>query len=218
MKILLADDHPLFREGVRHVLAQLAHSVQILDAHDYPRLFSLAAAHPDLDLALADLNMPGMAGHEGIVRFRDCFPCIPLVVLTASESHADAQQALASGAMGFIRKSLSSQNILDALRRVLGGEIYVAPGMPGAELPGHAGAETAPAAGKLLTARQLEVLRLLLQGRSNKAIAGELQVSEGTIKIHVTCIFRALKVSSRMEAYLAARQLGLLEDAVPPPV
>lgn len=211
MKILLADDHPLFREGVRHVLAQLGKAVEILDAYDYPSLFSQAFAHPDLCLALADLNMPGMPGHDGIARFRNRFPGIPLVVLTASESHSDARHALSAGALGFIQKSSSSQTMLDALKRVLNGEIYFPPclGFGNCHDAPEAGAPLKQQAGVHLTTRQLEVLKLLLQGKSNKAIARELNLSEGTVKIHVAGVFRVLNASNRVEASIAARQLGL---------
>lgn len=214
MKILLADDHPLFREGVRHVLAQLGDAVEIVDAHDYPSLFSLAASHPDLDLALADLNMPGLPGHEGITQFRHRFPGIPLVVLTASESLSDARLALSAGALGFIQKSSPSQVMLGALNRVLNGEVYVPPCLAQGDCAGPTETESAPTpTGTHLTSRQLQVLKLLLQGKPNKVIARELTLSEGTVKIHVAGVFRVLNVTNRVEASIAARQLRLDVDA-----
>lgn len=214
MKILLADDHPLFREGVRHVLNQLGDAVEILDAHDYPSLFSQADSHPDLDLALADLNMPGLPGQDGITQFRHRFPGIPLVVLTASESRSDARHALSVGALGFIQKSTPSQVMLDALNRVLNGEVYVPPCLEHGDCnnliePGG----TLTHNGIHLTSRQLQVLRLLLQGQPNKVIARNLNLSEGTVKIHVAGAFRALNVTNRVGASIAARQLGLDVDA-----
>lgn len=125
MKTLLADDHPLMREGVRQVLAQLESSVEIIDAHDYPSLFAQTALHADLDLALVDLNMPGLVGMQGITQFRQLFPDIPLVVLSASESPHDIRNALEAGALGYIPKAASTLAMLDALRRVLAGDIYV---------------------------------------------------------------------------------------------
>jgi CheY-like chemotaxis protein len=108
MKTLLADDHPLMREGVRQVLAQLEPPVEIIDAHDYPSLFAQTALHGDLDLALVDLNMPGFVGMQGITRFRNRFPDIPLVVLSASESPHDIRSALEAGALGYIPKAAST--------------------------------------------------------------------------------------------------------------
>jgi DNA-binding NarL/FixJ family response regulator len=210
MKILLADDHPLFREGVKHVLMQLGERVGIVDAHDYPSLFAQAAAHPDLDLVLADLYMPGMGGHEGIAEFRNQFPDTPLVIMTASESRADARRALASGALGYVLKSSPSHVMLDALIRVLDGGIYVPLIMEGDEQTDDP-ISVMPLSkqGIRLTTRQLEVLKLLLQGKPNKIIARELDLSEGTVKIHVAAIFRALGVTNRTEAAVAAQRFDL---------
>lgn len=210
MKILLADDHPLFREGVKHVLMLLGEEVEIVDAHDYPTLFAEAAANPDLDLVLADLYMPGMGGHEGIAEFRDQFPDTPLVIMTASESRADARRALASGALGYVMKSSPSQEMLDALIRVLDGGIYIPPLLEGDEQSdGPFSLMPLSSQGIRLTHRQLEVFKLLLQGKTNKTIARELELSEGTVKIHVAAIFKALGVSNRTEAAIAAQRFGL---------
>lgn len=210
MKILLADDHPLFREGVKHVLLQLGQRVHIVDAHDYPSLFAEAAAHTDLDLVLADLYMPGMGGHEGIAEFRNQFPDTPLVIMTASESRADARRAMASGALGYVLKSSPSQVMLDALIRVLDGGIYVPPILDGDEQADDTlSLMPLSSQGIRLTSRQLEVLKLLLQGSPNKIIARELDLSEGTVKIHVAAIFRALGVTNRTEAAVAAQRFGL---------
>ncbi|HYP67693.1 MAG TPA: response regulator transcription factor [Thiobacillaceae bacterium] len=210
MKILLADDHPLFREGVKQVLCQLGAQATIVDAHDYPSLFVQAGIHPDLDLALIDLNMPGSPGHQGIREFRRRFPDIPLVILSASESVQDIEQSLNAGALGYVLKSSSSSVILQALQRVLSGGIY----MP--DLINQSGPDVrlspAPSASQpdvALTTRQMEVLRGLLQGLPNKSIARRLDLTEGTVKIHVAAIFRALNVNNRTEAVIAARQFGL---------
>jgi DNA-binding NarL/FixJ family response regulator len=210
MKILLADDHPLFREGVKHVLMQLDEQVSIVDAHDYPSLFAEAAAHPELDLVLADLYMPGMGGHEGIAEFRNQFPDTPLVIMTASESRSDARRAMASGALGYVLKSSPSQVMLNALNRVLDGDIYVPPILEGDEQADDpVSLMPFSSQGIRLTHRQLEVLKLLLQGKPNKIIARELDLSEGTVKIHVAAIFRALGVTNRTEAAVAAQRFEL---------
>lgn len=210
MKTLLADDHPLMREGVRQVLAQLEPPVEIIDAHDYPSLFAQTALHPDLDLALVDLNMPGFVGVQGIAQFRSRFPDIPLVVLSASDSPHDIRSTLEAGALGYIPKAASSAEMLAALRRVLAGDLYV----PACLDDGHAGLHTvAPADFAALqhsglTARQLEVARLLAHGCANKAIAGMLAMSEGTVKVHIAAIFRAFNVTNRTEAVLAIQRLS----------
>jgi DNA-binding NarL/FixJ family response regulator len=209
MKTLLADDHPLMREGVRQVLAQLDADVEIVDAHDYPSLFAQTMLHPDLDLALVDLNMPGFVGTRGIARFRDNFPDIPLVVLSASESAQDIRDTLEAGALGYIPKAASSEAILSALRQVLAGDVYVPSCLDeragGLQPIAPADFEALRHSG--LTARQLEVAALLLQGWANKAIAGTLGLSEATVKVHIAAIFRALDVSNRTEAVLAIQRL-----------
>ena len=209
MKTLLADDHPLMREGVRQVLSQLEPPVEIIDAHDYPSLFAQTALHADLDLALVDLNMPGFVGMQGITQYRSRFPDIPVVVLSASESPHDIRNALEAGALGYIPKAASTAVMLAALRQVLAGDIYV----PACLGDSHTGLHTvAPADFEALqhsglTARQLEVARLLAQGCANNAIAGMLAMSESTVKVHIAAIFRALDVSNRTEAVLAIQRL-----------
>ena len=207
MKTLLADDHPLMREGVRQVLAQLEPPVEIIDAHDYPSLFAQTAAHADLDLAVVDLNMPGFVGMQGITQFRSRFPDIPLVVLSASESPHDIRSALEAGALGYIPKATSTAVMLSALRQVLSGDLYTPTclGDSGLHAPAPADFEDLLQSG--LTARQLEVARLLAQGCANKAIAGMLSMSESTVKVHIAAIFRAFKVSNRTEAVLAIQRL-----------
>jgi DNA-binding NarL/FixJ family response regulator len=209
MKTLLADDHPLMREGVRQVLSQLEPSVEIVDAHDYPSLFAQTAQHPDLDLALVDLNMPGFVGVQGIAHFRSRFPDVPLVVLSASESPHDIRSTLEVGALGYIPKAASSTEMLAALRGVLAGDVYVPPCLGGAVGPRTpAPADFAALQHSGLTARQLEVARLLAQGCANKAIAGMLAMSEGTVKVHIAAIFRAFNVTNRTAAVLAIQGLS----------
>jgi DNA-binding NarL/FixJ family response regulator len=209
MKTLLADDHPLMREGVRQVLSQLTPSVEIIDAHDYPSLFAQAALHADLDLALVDLNMPGFAGMQGITQFRSRFPDIPLVVLSASESVHDMRSALEAGALGFIPKAASTAVMLAALRQVLAGDLYVPASLGDNPSGPHPSAPATFAALQHsgLTARQLEVARLLAQGCANKAIAGMLAMSESTVKVHIAAIFRAFGVTNRTEAVLEIQRL-----------
>lgn len=209
MKTLLADDHPLMREGIRQVLTQLEPALEIIDAHDYPSLFSQTRTHSDLDLALVDLNMPGFVGMQGITLFRSEFPDIPLVVLSASESAHDIRSALEAGALGYIPKAASTEVMLAALRQVLAGDIY----LPACLDDSHGGLHVvAPDDFKALqnsglTARQFEVARLLVQGFSNKSIGGMLAMSEGTVKVHVAAIFRAFNVSNRTEAVLEIQRL-----------
>jgi DNA-binding NarL/FixJ family response regulator len=206
VKVLLADDHPLFREGVKPVLQKLDPGLEIIEAIDYPSAFATMHQVREVDLALIDLYMPGMSGVEGVIRFRAAFPGIPLVVLSASELAEDIQRLLAAGALGYVTKSSPSEVILGALRLVLAGGVYVPPSLLEHHLPEHETARASP-----LTSRQLEVLRELVKGQSNKQIATALEVTEGTVKIHLAAIFRILKVNNRTEAVLVAQKMGLQE-------
>ncbi len=209
MRILFADDHPLFREGVKPLLLKLADHVEIIEAKDYPAAFEAARRYGDFDLALLDLNMPGMNGSDAIGRFRAAYPRIPIAVLSAADEREGIQRLLAKGALGYICKSSPSDVILSALRLILAGGVYIPPEL----LDDAAGTDRfmIPELGRQesLTRRQVEVLRELAKGLNNKQIAQNLQVTEGTIKIHMATIFRLLNVSSRTEALLLAQKMGL---------
>lgn len=207
MKILLADDHPLFREGVKPVLLKLDRRVTLIEAHDYPSAFAAMHKAKEVDLALLDLYMPGMSGLDGVTRFRAAFPDIPVVVLSASELVEDIQKLLAAGALGYITKASPSDVILEALQQVLAGGIYVPPSL--IELPAEEEASRPINTSQALTSRQLQVLREMAKGLSNRQIGEVLQVTEGTIKLHVTSIFRLLRVNNRTEAVLVIQKMGL---------
>lgn len=208
MKVLLADDHPLFREGVKPVLQKLDPDLELIEATDYPSAFAAMHRVGEVDLALIDLYMPGMSGVDGVIRFRAGFPGTPLVVLSASELAEDIHRLLAAGALGYVTKSSPSEVILSALRLVLAGGVYVPPSLLDNNVAEFGTLRTTP-----LTTRQIEVLRELVKGQSNKQIATELEVTEGTVKIHLAAIFRILKVNNRTEAVLMAQKMGFDESA-----
>jgi DNA-binding NarL/FixJ family response regulator len=213
VKILIADDHALFRDGLRYMLAGLADEVTILEAKDSTEALATVGATPDLDLVLLDLAMPGMDGLAGLRALRGRRPALPVVILSASEEPVDVRRAIESGAMGFIPKASSSAVMLGALRLVLSGGVYVPPAYLERSRAGTTPI-TAPSADTLgLTPRQHDVLRLLGQGQSNKEIARVLGLAEGTVKLHISAILRALGVSNRTRAVVAAaRLLGLAAD------
>ena len=197
MNVLIADDHPLVRDALARTVQQLAADVQVREAGDLDGLLRLAA-QGDADLALVDLNMPGMDGVAGLRRLRAAAPTLPVVVASGQEDAVTIRAVLAAGAVGFIPKSERSEVLLGALRLVQSGGTYVPSRLldapPAAAAPG-------------LTARQLDVLHLLLRGEPNKLIARELGLTEGTVKIHLAAIFRALNVRNRVEAVVASRKL-----------
>ena len=210
MKILVADDHALFRDGLRYLLGQLGEPVEMLEAKDGAGALELVGAHPDLELVLLDLGMPGIDGLAGLRLVRARNPAVPVVILSGSEEPADMRQALAAGALGFIPKSSTSQVMLNALRLVLSGGMYLPPSYleRAQSLRVPLTASSVDSLG--LTPRQLDVLRLLAQGHSNKEIARVLQLAEGTVKLHISAILRALRVDNRTRAVVAAAHvLGL---------
>jgi DNA-binding NarL/FixJ family response regulator len=209
MKTLLADDHPLMREGIRQVLSQLGPSVEIVDAHDYPSLFAQTARHPDLDLSLVDLNMPGFIGMQGISQYRSHHPDIPLVVLSASESPHVIRSVLEAGALGYIPKSTPAAGMLAALRQILAGNLFVPDclGQSGSDPHSAPPPDLEALRNRGLTARQLDVAHLLAQGCANKVIGGLLSMSENTVKVHMAAIFRALGVTNRTSAVLEIQRL-----------
>lgn len=212
MKILVADDHALIREALRHVLAQLGSGVNVLEAADCDGTRLAIAEHPDLDLLLLDLNLPGVGGLVLLPELRRDYPSLPVVVLSALEDPATVREALVSGAMGFIPKSSTNEVMLSALHLVLAGGRY----LPPAALIGTDeafGAAPASAADVTLTDRQRDVLALMAQGKSNKQICRELNIAEATVKIHVTAILRTLKVASRAQAIVAVNRLGLAPES-----
>jgi DNA-binding NarL/FixJ family response regulator len=210
VKILVADDHALFRDGLRYVLARLDDDVEFLEAKNCAEALALVGSRSDLDLVLLDLAMPGMDGLAGLRALRARGPAVPVVILSASEEPADVRRALDGGAMGFIPKSSTSSVMLSALRLVLSGGVYLPPAFlernHGGKMP------IAPSSVEALglTSRQHDVLRLLGQGQSNKEIARVLGLAEGTVKLHISAILRVLGVHNRTGAVVAAaRLLGL---------
>ncbi|MBM4189777.1 MAG: response regulator transcription factor [Betaproteobacteria bacterium] len=213
MQILLADDHPLFREGVKPVLQKLDAQVEVLEAVDYPSAYAITAQHSDMDLALLDLNMPGGTGIDGITQFRRRFPDIPLIVLSAADQPDEVRQVLAAGAMGYISKAAAPAVIVSAIHLVMAGGVYAPPDLLSPHtttptLPTHPASPSGPRLSSL-TERQLDVVRLIAQGMSNRQIAEALHLTEGTVKIHVTAVLRALDAANRTEAVLVAQKAGL---------
>jgi two-component system nitrate/nitrite response regulator NarL len=211
MKYLIVDDHAVLRKGMRALLQQAGSDALVLEAADGAEGLELASLHPDLDAVFLDLEMPGMGGMSAIEAYGKQRPDLPVIVLSSSEDPRDVRRALAAGALGYIPKSASSETLLAALQLVLQGNVYVPPLMLNEPLPPGTEAKPAhkPEAATRLTGRQIEVLRLLERGLSNKEIGLALNLSEKTVKVHVTSIFKALNVVNRTQAATAARSSGL---------
>ena len=205
LKILVVDDHALVREGLRQVLKGLDEQVEILEAGHCERAFELAALHPDLDLVLLDYQLPGMNGLEALAFFGQNHPELPVVMISGSVDRRMVRQVMALGAVGFIAKASLSSELLSILKTVLAGQIYVPAEFLAAEA---ALTEISASESPQLTTRQQDVLKLMLDGRSNKEISVALNLSDETVKNHVSAVLRAFGVQTRVQAVLAAAEHG----------
>jgi DNA-binding NarL/FixJ family response regulator len=224
VKILLIDDHALFRDGMALLLNRLEQGVEMFHAASCREGLSHCEADAGIGLVLLDLNMAGMHGFDGLTLLRQRHPGIPVVVMSSVEDAPTVRRALDLGAMGFIPKSSSAEIMLNALRLVLCKGIYLPPALLAAESAreGEAATLLAGTAGRMprtpselgLTPRQSDVLYLVLQGKPIKLICRELDLAETTVKGHVSAVLRALNVTTRTQAIVAAHKLGLRFDGV----
>ncbi len=215
MKILVIDDHVLIRQAMQGVLKKLRRDAVVLDAQNWKQATQVIADHPDISLILLDLTLPDRDGFSVLAELRERYPTISIVVLSAVQDPDNVMKALDLGALGYIPKSAQGDVILNALRLVISGGIYVPPEILAREERSHV-TPRQPAGDRSqvspadfgLTDRQLEVLALMMQGKNNKTICRMLDLAEPTVKNHVTAILKALKVSNRTEAVVAVNQLG----------
>ncbi|RMX04342.1 DNA-binding response regulator [Corticibacter populi] len=222
MKILIADDHRLVVDAVRGKLMELDAVMEFVLAATLQELRQVDLE--TLDLALVDLGMPGAQGLRHVGELRERSPSLPIIVLSGTADTALMRAALETGVLGFIPKAYSAEVMLSAIRLVLAGGVYVPPALLTAGPAGAPGTVAAGAAAtgsgisidrvrQMLTSRQIEVLGLLSQGKPNKLIGRSLGISEGTVKIHLAAIFRALNVRNRTEAVVVAQQLMAQQPA-----
>lgn len=202
--MIVADDHPLFRAALRETVLRLMPETDVVEASDMAGLERAAAEQPEPELVLLDLHMPGAHGFSSLVFLRGRHPGVPVIVVSGSEG-ADVQRRAAEfGAAGFIPKSAPLETIADAMRTVLRGDLWFADQDPAA-----GGSDDAELAERLesLTPQQFRVLMMIADGLLNKQIAYELEISEATIKAHVTAILRKLGLYSRTQAAVIAERL-----------
>lgn len=220
LNILIADDHELIREGVKQVLKDFDSSCVVIEAQDYAQTLRIVRENFRLDLILLDLAMPGMERMDGLRHVRDAAPSVPIIVLSVYESYDDVKAALDNGANGYVPKSSANNVLPGAISLVLNGDSYI---------PGSALLQPDITTGSNyqyqnydplqttknyfnLTNRQIEVLKYLSEGRSNKEIAKLLSISEPTIKSHLSNIFHILNASNRTEAVRIALKSGIISD------
>lgn len=210
MKVILVDDHALFRDGFALLLQQHEPNVQCHIGSSFDDALILLQTHSDADILLLDLNMPGMRGVPSVQEVQQKHPDVPVIILTAEESRSQMEMLLATGAAGYIPKSSSALVMISAIRLVMAGGVYVPPQLLGGGLSGSPRSAAGMDGAAHLTERQRQVLRLLAAGKSNKIICRELNLGEGTIKVHLSAIYRALNVTNRTEAAMEAQRLGLM--------
>ena len=205
--LVIADDHPLFRDALRQAVASVVASARIDEAGSFEDLIALLDQDSDVDLVLLDLSMPGISGFSGLIFLRAQFPAIPVVIVSASDDGGTIRQSLDFGASGFIPKRFGVDTLRDAITKVLGGDVWVP---ADTDLSSATDPELVRLRDRLvtLTPQQVRVLMMLSEGLLNKQIAYELGVSEATIKAHVSAILQKLGVESRTQAVIAAAKIA----------
>jgi DNA-binding NarL/FixJ family response regulator len=206
-RLVIADDHPLFRDALRQAVASVVTSSKIDQAGSFEELTALLEQDSDVDLVLLDLTMPGISGFSGLIYLRAQYPAIPVVIVSATDDGGTIRRSLDFGASGFIPKRFGVDTLRDAIMKVMGGDVWVP---PDTDLSSATDPELARLRDRLvtLTPQQVRVLMMLSEGLLNKQIAYELGVSEATIKAHVSAILQKLGVESRTQAVIAAAKIA----------
>lgn len=205
-RLVIADDHPLFRGALREAVSGLFARVEFSEAGSFDEVSKLLDAGSDVDLILLDLSMPGVRGFSGLMYLRAQYPGVPVVVVSGNDDPAVIRRCMDFGASGFIPKTLDIDGMRKAIVAVLKGGVWTPPDI---DLAAGTDAETAELMSRLatLTPQQVRVLMMLSEGLLNKQIAYELSVSEATVKAHVSAILQKLGVESRTQAVIAAAKI-----------
>jgi len=208
IRLIIADDHPIFRGALREAVSGLFEDADIAEAGSFEDLAKLLERGADVDLILLDLTMPGVRGFSGLMYLRAQYPSVPIIVVSANDDPGVIRRCMDFGASGFIPKTLGTEAMRGAITRVFEGGVWTPPEI---DLGAGADAETADLLTRLttLTPQQVRVLMMLSEGLLNKQIAYELGVSEATVKAHVSAILQKLGVDSRTQAVIAASKIEL---------
>jgi len=208
MRVLVADDHDLFLKGLEFILHDNYPDIELIFAHDYTEMFALLKQDRNFSLIMTDLAMPGGKWQEALHHIHDLLPETPIVVLSAVFDKEIVQKTIDIGVSGYIPKTSSNAVIISALNLVMAGGVYIPPELLNTSSADERKKENGSP--QILTPRQIEVIRAVAEGKSNKQIAYELGLSEGTIKLHVTAILKLLNVNNRTGAVREAERLGVL--------
>jgi DNA-binding NarL/FixJ family response regulator len=212
MKFLIVDDHALIRDAMRVVVLEICPDARVLVASNALEALTFAASHTDIDLVLLDVNLPDRDGLDVLAELRRRYPATSVAMLSGTKDQQTIMRALSLGAVGFIPKAETREVLLGALGLILKGGIYIPPAALAAAQapPVEATRPDAPPtpASPGLTDRQMDVLALMMRGKSNKLICRELDLAEPTVKNHVSAILKSLGVNTRTEAVLSVTKLG----------
>jgi DNA-binding NarL/FixJ family response regulator len=205
-RLVIADDHPLFRGALREAVTGLFERLDIAEAGTFNEVAELLERGSDADLVLLDLTMPGVRGFSGLMYLRAQYPSVPVIVVSANDDPAAIRRCMEFGASGFIPKTLGVEAMRGAISRIISGGVWTPPGV---DLSAGSDAETAALMARMasLTPQQVRVLMMLSEGLLNKQIAYQLDVSEATVKAHVSAILQKLGVESRTQAVIAAAKI-----------
>lgn len=207
--IIVADDHPLFRSAISNLLTRLDAQIKITEVEDFASLNDLLSNSPELaSLVLLDLKLPDTHGIDGLLELKKCYPALPVVIVSAYDDDKVIQNAMQYGASGFIPKNLDMPDMAQAISEILEGDLW----FPQIDKEKNSN----ESAFDQLTNAQLKVLKLLREGKPNKEMASLMNITEATIKAHLTVIFRKLNVNNRTQAVLVAKQLDLPEFTIEP--
>lgn len=212
-RVLVADDHPLYRDALRQIVPDVCPAAELVEACDQTQVLALVTSDSAFDLILLDLDIPGAIGLSCLQAVRTAAPLTPVIVVSAADDPQTLRRAVLGGATGYVMKSASRQTIIDAIRLVLSGGCYI-PSAAMVALREVSRSARQDSARQLtgisaLTSRQFVVFQLISRGLTNKQIARELDISEITVKAHVSAILHKLQVDNRVQAILAAQRLGV---------
>jgi DNA-binding NarL/FixJ family response regulator len=213
--VIIADDHPLFRDALQRAVLAALPEATVHTADSVPALFALIESWPDADLLLMDLHMPGARGYSALAHIRGQYPGLPTIVVSGHEEAQVARRALAHGASAYIPKSAAVDQIVEAVRTVLDGDVWLPHQLVGGNVELKPDEADVAARVASLTPQQFRVLNMIAEGLLNKQIAYDLGVSEATVKAHMTAIMRKLGVSNRTQVALAASHLDVEKEAFP---
>lgn len=217
MKILIADDHKLFLKGLEFILKDLDDNISLTLAHSYTDIFQILENNQDFDLILSDLAMPGATWNDGIKHIQENAPHIPIIIISAVFDKKIIDKTLEIGVSGYIQKSSSNEEIKNAISMVLSGGIYIPNALIDEDIENLLSISDHNSSNNneddnILTPRQLEVINLIAIGYSNKQIAHDMGISEGTVKIYITELFKRLNVFNRTSAIVEATKKGLIKE------